>query len=90
MDTPGLREFTPWDTEENLGEAFPEIEALRGSCRFRDCQHDGAPGCAVMEAVASGEVTAERLEAWRRVATNEERSATPRRSPATRPPRKGR
>jgi ribosome biogenesis GTPase len=31
-------------------------------CRFRDCRHHSEPGCAVKRAVASGQISAERLE----------------------------
>ena len=42
--------------------AFADIEALAAQCRFADCGHGNEPGCAVQEALDSGELTAER---WR-------------------------
>lgn len=47
VDTPGLRELQLWSEGEGLEQAFPEIEDLAGQCRFRDCAHQGEPGCAV-------------------------------------------
>jgi ribosome biogenesis GTPase len=45
-----------------LGDAFPEIEQLAGSCRFDDCTHTHEPGCAVREAVKSGRIPEKRYE----------------------------
>ena len=46
---------------------FPEIDALVGRCRFRDCAHDQEPGCALRAAVDGGEVREERFAAWRKL-----------------------
>ncbi len=35
------------------------------SCRFRDCAHVAEPGCAVLAAIASGDLDATRLEDYR-------------------------
>ena len=63
VDTPGMREFgLAGDDEHGAGDtAFAEIDALAGECRFRDCRHEGEPGCAVLAAVARGELDEERL-----------------------------
>jgi ribosome biogenesis GTPase len=47
MDLPGLREVQLWTGTEDLLDNFEDIQALAGSCRFRDCAHAGEPGCAV-------------------------------------------
>lgn len=59
-DTPG---FASFDTEmmdpipkERLQYLFPEFRSHIGNCRFLDCAHLKEPGCAVLEAVASGEI----------------------------------
>jgi ribosome biogenesis GTPase len=62
IDTPGMREFSPWADEADLAGSFADIEALAQGCRFIDCQHQGQPGCAVREAVATGGLDAARLE----------------------------
>ena len=51
IDTPGLRTWSPDADEESLGIAFDDIESLATTCRFRDCQHQGEPGCAVRAAI---------------------------------------
>lgn len=64
IDTPGMREIQLWDAQEAVTESFPEIEALAGVCRFRDCHHDTEPGCAVKAAVADGTIDASRYESF--------------------------
>jgi ribosome biogenesis GTPase len=61
IDTPGMRELQLWDDDEGLQTTFDEIETLARDCRFRDCRHEGEPGCAVVEAVNAGNLSAERL-----------------------------
>jgi ribosome biogenesis GTPase len=63
VDTPGMREFalSSGDTLASNSTGFAEIDALAGECRFRDCRHEGEPGCAVRAAVARGDVDEERL-----------------------------
>ncbi len=56
VDGPGLRELGTWLEGEGLARAFPDVEALAGACRFRDCRHDGEPGCAVRAALLEGEL----------------------------------
>jgi len=60
IDTRGMRELK-LTGEENL-DLFADIEALAERCRFADCGHGSEPGCAVQEALDSGELAAER---WR-------------------------
>ena len=64
IDTPGMRELQLWSADDGLGSTFADVEALAANCRFRDCVHDQEPGCAVRDAVASGELASERLGAW--------------------------
>lgn len=61
LDTPGMRELRLWDGEEGVLAAFPEIRGYVTDCRFSDCRHRGEPGCAVAEAVESGDLDPERV-----------------------------
>ncbi len=65
IDTPGLRAVGMWDSSDGLMQAFADIAELAVHCRFRDCKHDGEPGCAVEAAVEAGELPARRLESYR-------------------------
>jgi ribosome biogenesis GTPase / thiamine phosphate phosphatase len=67
MDTPGLREFKVWSAEDGLAHTFPEIDEMAASCRFRDCQHDSEPGCAVLAAADNGEIDRARLDSYRKL-----------------------
>jgi ribosome biogenesis GTPase / thiamine phosphate phosphatase len=66
LDTPGMRELQLIG-DDGLDAVFEDIAALSTQCRFRDCSHDTEPGCAVKEAVRSGQIAAERLEHYRKL-----------------------
>ena len=51
LDQPGLREIQPWAEAASVEAAFPEVAEHAVNCRFRDCRHQGEPGCAVVGAV---------------------------------------
>jgi ribosome biogenesis GTPase len=67
LDTPGMRELQLWADEEALDSTFPEVPELALACRFRDCEHEREPGCAVQAARAVGSLTEERYRAWRKL-----------------------
>ncbi|KPC63993.1 ribosome small subunit-dependent GTPase A [Streptomyces chattanoogensis] len=67
IDTPGLRGVGMWDAEAGLARTFSDVETLAGDCRFHDCAHETEPGCAVLEAVASGQLAERRLESYRKL-----------------------
>jgi ribosome small subunit-dependent GTPase A len=75
IDTPGIRAVAMWDAAEGLSATFPEIEELARACRFADCAHDGEPGCAVAAAVEDGRLPAERLDSYRKLGAEMQRSA---------------
>jgi len=64
IDNPGIREIAFWDTDDNAQSTFPEIEALSEMCRFSDCTHTNEPGCRVLAACESGDVSRERLASY--------------------------
>lgn len=67
IDTPGMRELQLWDDPDALDDAFDDIRALAADCRFRDCGHDREPRCAVRRAVETGDLSAARLDSFRRL-----------------------
>lgn len=67
IDTPGMRELQLWAGEDGLEQGFPEIEALARGCRFADCRHGQEPGCAVREALATGELDAARFANYQKM-----------------------
>jgi len=54
IDTPGMREMQLWADDDDLQEAFTDIESLAACCRFVDCRHEHEPGCCVRDALQSG------------------------------------
>ncbi|MDE8701903.1 ribosome small subunit-dependent GTPase A [Adlercreutzia equolifaciens] len=64
VDMPGVRGLGLWDADNGIEAAFPDIAALAEQCRFRDCQHEKEPGCAVRAAVEAGELSPERLASY--------------------------
>ena len=75
VDTPGIRAVGLAVDPEAVRGAFPDIEELAEGCRFGDCAHDTEPGCAVTDAVASGDLAASRLESWRELRAEAEAAA---------------
>jgi ribosome biogenesis GTPase / thiamine phosphate phosphatase len=68
IDTPGLRELGLLDDDVGgIETSFADVAAFAESCRFRDCAHESEPGCAVLAAVASGGLPAERLTSYRKL-----------------------
>jgi ribosome biogenesis GTPase len=67
IDTPGLRGVGLWDAESGVGQVFSEIEELARDCRFQDCAHEAEPGCAVLDALDSGELAHRRLDSYRKL-----------------------
>lgn len=58
IDSPGFQEFGLHHLSEGMLErAFPEFVPHLGHCKFYNCHHHAEPGCAVLEAVESGEIT---------------------------------
>lgn len=60
IDTPGMRELGMWDAANGLEHSFSDIEQYFSKCKFRDCQHQSEPGCAVKQAIVNGEISQER------------------------------
>lgn len=71
IDCPGVQAFGLHHL--SLGEieqGFIEFDKYLGQCRFRDCHHLHEPGCALLEAVAKGDINARRLELFQQIAAN--------------------
>lgn len=60
IDTPGMRELGMWNAEEGLNETFSDIHELIHSCRFSNCSHSNEPGCAINDALRTGELKQEK------------------------------
>jgi ribosome biogenesis GTPase len=67
IDTPGMRELQLWGGEESVQEAFDDIDALTGACKFRDCTHAAEPGCAVRAALEEGRLDRARYASFQKL-----------------------
>ncbi len=68
IDSPGIREFGLWHmSKEQVEQGFREFRPLLGTCKFRDCQHEREPGCAILAGAESGAISARRLDSYRRI-----------------------
>ena len=67
IDTPGMREVGMANAQDGIDETFSDIVELEARCRFGNCRHETEPGCAVKAALASGELSAERYELYKRL-----------------------
>ena len=56
IDTPGIKEFGIWLTEESnykSNKLIEDIEKYSINCKFRNCKHISEPDCKVLEAIAN-------------------------------------
>lgn len=67
IDTPGMRELGMWEADAGLECSFADIEELFSRCRFRDCRHQGEPGCAVAAALDDGRLSRKRWENYQKL-----------------------
>ncbi len=71
IDTPGMRELQLTGEGNGLkntfGDVLEEIAAISQNCKFRDCQHDAEPGCAVKKALETGELSQERWYSYKKL-----------------------
>ncbi len=65
IDSPGMQEFGLTHlSQAALMDAFPEIRARAGQCRFYNCRHLKEPGCAVLAAAQAGDMLPNRLRVY--------------------------
>lgn len=68
IDSPGVREFRLWQiSPAELARGFREFGPFLGDCKFRDCIHDGEPGCAIALARERGKISRLRLDSYREI-----------------------
>ena len=67
-DTPGfsMLDFIRFNffSKDELIYTFPEFEKYLGGCRYRGCTHTKEEGCAVLAAVAAGEIPKSRHDSF--------------------------
>ena len=64
VDTPGIREFQPIVSPDELDAHFVEFLPYLGKCRFKGCTHRHEPQCAIKEAYAAEKITEKRYKSY--------------------------
>lgn len=65
IDSPGIREFGLWHLDPiAIANGFIEFRPFLGNCKFRDCQHQQEPGCALNQAVDNGNISKQRYASY--------------------------
>lgn len=69
IDSPGVREFTLWHLPRSaILQGFIDFHPYLGSCKFRNCQHQSEPDCALQQAVSENKISEERWESFLEIA----------------------
>ncbi|MCW2927319.1 MAG: GTPase EngC [Thermoleophilia bacterium] len=67
VDTPGIRSVGMHADVDTAALESTAISELAARCRFRDCHHDGEPGCAVDASIEAGDLPAHAVSEWRKL-----------------------
>ena len=67
IDSPGIRELQLWNVPERIYDAFEDIEKIARNCRFKNCNHDSEPFCAVKKAVEDGIIPSKRFANFKKM-----------------------
>lgn len=75
-DTPGIRALSLQGVaDDDLDHYFKEFRPYLGRCFYPDCTHLHEPGCAVLEAVAEGDISAPRYASYAALRRGEDSGA---------------
>ena len=69
-DTPGFTSLLVTDedmSKEELADMFPEFDAYKGQCPFKDCSHVKERDCAVRNAVENGKIASSRYNSYKAI-----------------------
>lgn len=72
IDNPGMREVGITDSAAGLEKTFEQLTELAEQCKFTNCNHINTKGCAVLQAVNSGEVAEETYHNYLKLLREEE------------------
>ncbi len=77
IDLPGMRELQLTGDQDGVSKTFSDVEEIALGCRYRNCTHEGEPGCAIQKALLNGELSADRYEQYLKL--KQENTSTSRR-----------
>lgn len=64
LDSPGMREFSLFDSDNGLEDTFKDISDLSKNCKFNNCTHIHEPKCAVKLALENNELSMQRYKSY--------------------------
>jgi len=68
IDTPGMRELSILEgTTTGEESILTKFDALSHQCKFTKCDHDKSEGCAIILAIANGEVTDKDFKRYKKI-----------------------
>ena len=71
IDSPGIREFGLWHmSREQVADGFKEFRPYLNNCKFRDCKHEGEPGCSLQAAIDEGHISPARIKSYISIANS--------------------
>lgn len=75
IDTPGIKGFGLVDIEpEELARYFPDLFRYAAGCQYYNCTHTHEPNCAVMDAVAKGEIPESRYVSYLKMLEDDDKN----------------
>jgi ribosome biogenesis GTPase len=73
VDTPGMRELGMLGFALGIDESFQDLATIAERCSFADCTHTTEKGCAVLQSIASGELTVDRYHSYLKLVKESQR-----------------
>ena len=65
IDTPGIRGLqVSEDTSGSISAVFDDVEKIIMQCKFKNCQHNNEPGCAINSALQDGTLDEGRYKSY--------------------------
>jgi len=68
IDSPGIRGFGLGKlARQQLYHCFIDIKPYKDLCKFRNCEHESEPDCALQQAVKTGKISLSRLNSFKKL-----------------------
>ena len=65
IDSPGIKELGLADMKsDEISHYFPEMRERLNECKYHNCTHVHEPGCAILKAVATGDIAESRYHSY--------------------------
>ena len=75
LDCPGMRELQLTNCKEGVRAVFDDIVLIAKQCKFKNCQHQSEPDCAVLMALNAGVLQSRRLKNYQKMLKEQARNS---------------